>query len=107
MMALVKLPCVLTCGFETIPLEYSQAKELLELHMRYAHPVPSGGQTGNKKLSLNPADSESLNTIGTKQRHQERGELSSDGWRTFEIKKDGQVKLRFSKKELKGKLKWK
>ena len=47
-MAPVRLPCVAggDCGFLTVELEYSQAKELLDTHLRYAHPVAAGAGTG-------------------------------------------------------------
>ena len=40
MMKLYSLPCLLeedTCRFRTIKLEFSKAKEILELHMKYVH----------------------------------------------------------------------
>ena len=53
-MAPVRLPCVAggACNFMTVELEYAQAKELLDTHLRYAHPVAAGaggGAGGNKK----------------------------------------------------------
>ena len=38
-----QLPCLLgddSCQFVTIQLEFSQAKEILEMHMKLVHPVP-------------------------------------------------------------------
>ena len=39
----VQLPCLLgddSCQFITIQLEFSQAKEIIEMHMKLVHPVP-------------------------------------------------------------------
>ena len=39
----IQLPCLLggeSCQFLTIQLEFSQAKEILEMHMKLVHPVP-------------------------------------------------------------------
>ena len=181
-MALVELPCLIggDCVFKTIPLEYSQAQEQLDGHMRYAHrPRPDNlprpeiklestaedweefsvtweqykaeyslagkglirqlvascsedlrrslhRQTEGKHYSLtetdlldhikqlgvgheNQAVTDTLNTVGPRQRRskqQKRGKLSHDGWERFEIKKDGEVKLRFSKKKIRGKCKF-
>ena len=76
-MALVELPCLIggDCHFKTIPLEYAQAKEQLDGHMRYVHPRPENLRRTRNKQS------------------------NSDGWRRFELKKEGEVKLRFSRKE--------
>ena len=38
-----QLPCLLgddSCQYITIQLEFSQAKEILEMHMKLVHPVP-------------------------------------------------------------------
>ena len=92
LMALVELPCLIggDCDFKTFPLEFNQAKELLDGHMRYAHPIP------------NPT---SLSSVGPTQRRNKQlereGKPGSDGWRRFEITKDGEVKLTFSRKEKK------
>ena len=85
-------------------------------------------QTGGKMYSLtetslfdhikhlavgyhNPGGTDSLYTVSPKLRRNKQhevGELISDGWRRFEIKKDGEVKLRFTKKEFKEhKVRWK
>ena len=46
-MAPINLPCSIggECDFQTIALEYDQAKDLLQLHMQHTHPVtmPGGG----------------------------------------------------------------
>ena len=42
MMKLIKLPCLFggdSCSYETIQLKFSQAKDILEMHMRLVHPV--------------------------------------------------------------------
>ena len=42
----MKLPCLLgddSCRFRTIQLEFSKAKEILEMHMKLVHPVPNIG----------------------------------------------------------------
>ena len=94
-MALVELPCLIggDCAFKTIPLEYDQAKEQLDGHMRYVHqarpenlPRPKVGPKLNKQ--------------------QKRGEPISDGWERFELKKDGEVKMRYSRKKISGKDKY-
>ena len=53
-MVRVKLPCVAGggCDFQTVELEYEQSKELLDAHLRHAHPVAAGaggGAGGHKK----------------------------------------------------------
>ena len=88
LMAPVKLPCVISCGFETIPLEYDQAKEQVELHMRYCPLIRGGRETRNKEPESFPRQEEfghenstvadGLNRAGTDQtrnNQQERGEL--------------------------------
>ena len=57
----------------------------------------------------NNPDTDSDGPACPKQRRnkqQVRGEPSSDGWRRFEIKKDGEVKLRFGRKDIRGKDKY-
>ena len=42
-MALIRLRCQIggSCKFETVPLKYEQAREQVEGHMKYAHPLQS------------------------------------------------------------------
>ena len=43
----MKLPCLLgddSCRFRTIQLEFSKAKEILEMHMKLVHPVTNIGK---------------------------------------------------------------
>ena len=48
MMAPVKLPCpVGDCNHETIQLEYAQAKEQLDIHVKYTH-AAVGGESSKK-----------------------------------------------------------
>ena len=48
-MAPIKLPCLVggDCDFQTVQLEYEQAKPLLDGHMQYAH--GAAGTAGGKK----------------------------------------------------------
>ena len=49
-MAQVKLKCVLDdCDHETVQLDFDQARSMLDLHMRYAHPN-GGANGGDRKL---------------------------------------------------------
>ena len=48
----LRLPCVLgatACNYETPELQYEQAKEQLELHMKYRHPAANVGTPGENK----------------------------------------------------------
>ena len=47
-MAQVKLKCVLDdCDHETVQLDFDQARSMLDLHMKYAH--PTGGASGGDR----------------------------------------------------------
>ena len=49
-MTRVKLKCVLDdCDHETDQLDFDQARSMLDLHMRYAHPN-GGANGGDRKL---------------------------------------------------------
>ena len=50
-MAPVRLPCVAggACNFQTVELEYAQAKEILDAHLKHTHPVAAGAGGGNNK----------------------------------------------------------
>ena len=49
-MAPIKLPCLVggECEFETVELDYEQAKPLLDSHMQYAHGGGAGAAGGKK-----------------------------------------------------------
>ena len=47
-MTQVKLKCVLDdCDHETVQLDFDQARSMLDLHMKYAH--PTGGASGGDR----------------------------------------------------------
>ena len=49
MMAPLKLPCpVGGCDHETIELEYAQAKEQLDIHVKYTHNAAASGESSKK-----------------------------------------------------------
>ena len=48
---MVKLKCTIgdtSCNFETQELEFGQAKEILETHLKFAHPTQGGGNNDRK-----------------------------------------------------------
>ena len=48
----VSLPCVLgvtTYNYQTSELQYTQAKEQLEIHMKYGHPAADGTANVNSR----------------------------------------------------------
>ena len=49
-MAPIRLPCLVggECNFQTVQLEYEQAKPLLDGHMQYAHGDAAGAGGGKK-----------------------------------------------------------
>ena len=49
-MAPTKLKCTIgdSCNYETQELEFAQSKELLESHLKYAHPVQVGSNNDRK-----------------------------------------------------------
>ena len=52
MMAPVQLPCpVGDCNHKTIQLEYAQAKEQLDIHVKYTH-AAVGGESSKKPAQL-------------------------------------------------------
>ena len=74
--------------------------QLLKYHVSEVH--RSENKPGTDSDGVNP----SCGPAGPKQRRnkqQVRGVSSSDGWRRFHIKKDGEVKISFSRKEIRGK----
>ena len=74
--------------------------QLLKYHVSEVHRAENNPNTHSEGVS---------EIAGPKQRRnkqQVRGEPSSEGWRRFEIKRDGEVKLRFSRKDIRGKDKY-
>ena len=49
-MSPVRLPCQVggDCTFQTVELEYDQAKEQVDGHMKYAHAIAGGGEASKK-----------------------------------------------------------
>ena len=71
-MAPTKLKCTIgdSCNYETQELEFAQSKELLESHLKYAHPVQVGSNNDRKPEKLPRTDlklDSLLRTIGGSQ----------------------------------------
>ena len=71
-MAPIKLPCLVggECNFQTVQLEYDQAKPLLDGHMQYAHGATAG--VGGKKPEKFP-------------RPEIKMDSSAEDWAEFEV----------------------
>ena len=72
-MAPVELPCPATqCDFKTIPLEFAQAKELLDIHVKVDHPAAAAGGDGQRRPEKFPRPEISL-------------DKSSEEWSEFKV----------------------
>ena len=74
MMAPIKLPCLVggECEFETVQLEYEQAKAQQDGHMQYAHGGGAAGTAGGKKPEKFP-------------RPEVKMDSSAEDWNEFEV----------------------
>ena len=74
-MAPIRLPCLVggECNFQTVQLEYDQAKPLLDGHMQYAHGDTAG--VGSKKPEKFP-------------RPEIKMDSSAEDWAEFEVEWD-------------------
>ena len=62
-MTQVKLKCVLDdCDHETVQLDFDQARSMLDLHMKYAHPT-GGASGGDRKPEKFPRPEISIYSI--------------------------------------------
>ena len=73
MMAPIKLPCLVEgeCGFQTVQLEYEQAKAQQDGHMQYAH-GGDAGPVGGKKPEKFPRPEINMDS-------------SAEDWAEFEV----------------------
>ena len=73
--------------------------ELMKYHVSEVHRKEDNPSTDSDGANPTPGPVR-------RNKQQVRGVSSSDGWRRFEIKKDGEVNLSFSRKEIRGKDKY-
>ena len=65
-MAPIKLPCLVggDCNFETVELEYEQAKAQQDAHMQYAHGAAAGqGAGAHNVVMANGRESEDIEKL--------------------------------------------